>query len=89
MAKQWVQVLTISRQYGGPEEGGWWYDWYTVEWEGRYKRRVAKKFFKQAQAIAQENRPRRNRFSVIGGDDWEARMGKYRVLPTTHRPHYC
>jgi hypothetical protein len=24
-----VTVYEISRHYGGPEEGGWWYDWYT------------------------------------------------------------
>ncbi|HEY6020405.1 MAG TPA: hypothetical protein VIY48_10990 [Candidatus Paceibacterota bacterium] len=24
-------VVSISRHYGGPEEGGWYYDWYQVE----------------------------------------------------------
>jgi hypothetical protein len=22
----WVNVHTVTRHYGGPEEGGWWYD---------------------------------------------------------------
>lgn len=24
-------VISIRRHYGGPEEGGWYYDWYQVE----------------------------------------------------------
>lgn len=24
-----VTTYTVERLYGGPEEGGWWYDWYT------------------------------------------------------------
>jgi hypothetical protein len=23
-----INVYTIDRRYGGPEEGGWWYDWF-------------------------------------------------------------
>lgn len=25
----WVNAYRASRHYGGPEEGGWWYDWNT------------------------------------------------------------
>jgi hypothetical protein len=25
----YVSVYQIENLYGGPEEGGWWYDWYT------------------------------------------------------------
>ena len=24
-----VSVYAVTRHYGGPEEGGWWYDWHT------------------------------------------------------------
>jgi hypothetical protein len=24
----YVNVYAVERCYGGPEEGGWWYDWY-------------------------------------------------------------
>lgn len=24
----WVTAYCVTRHYGGPEEGGWWYDWY-------------------------------------------------------------
>ena len=26
----WVTVYFVDRNYGGPEEGGWWYDWYEL-----------------------------------------------------------
>jgi hypothetical protein len=25
----YVTLYEVSRDYGGPEEGGWWYDWWT------------------------------------------------------------
>lgn len=28
---KWVNVYQISNHYGGSEEGGWWYDWYSLE----------------------------------------------------------
>jgi hypothetical protein len=28
--KVWVNVYSITREYGGPEEGGWWYNWYSL-----------------------------------------------------------
>jgi hypothetical protein len=27
----YVGVVSTTRHYGGPEEGGWWYDWTQVE----------------------------------------------------------
>lgn len=29
--RTWVNVYTVTRHYGGPEEGGWWYDNHTCE----------------------------------------------------------
>ena len=26
-----VSVYSVSQHYGGPEEGGWWHDWKTLE----------------------------------------------------------
>jgi len=25
---KFITVYSITRHYGGPQEGGWWYDWY-------------------------------------------------------------
>ena len=30
----YVTVYSVERRYGGPEEGGWWYDAYYVQPEG-------------------------------------------------------
>ena len=52
-----VNVYLVSREYGGPEEGGWYYDWYELvksypTSSGRHtSRRVMKaihKFFEEA-----------------------------------------
>jgi hypothetical protein len=31
LAKFYVVVTHVTRHYGGPEEGGWWYDWTSIE----------------------------------------------------------
>lgn len=31
LVKFFVVVSHITRHYGGPEEGGWWYDWRSIE----------------------------------------------------------
>lgn len=28
----WLSHYTIEECYGGPEEGGWWYDWCELDW---------------------------------------------------------
>jgi hypothetical protein len=64
----YVAALGIDRCYGGPEEGGWWYDTTTIL-------KVYKVFdWKQALVRCkelQEEYPTcpRGRYSVIGGQD--------------------
>ena len=65
----WYLVVTLTgRAYGGPEEGGWWYD------ETHIAEVCRVHTFREGLAAARElaaeyPRPRRDRFSVIGGDD--------------------
>lgn len=28
----WLSRYTVEQCYGGPEEGGWWYDWWELDW---------------------------------------------------------
>lgn len=84
---KWVQVLDISRHYGGPEEGGWWYDWTTILFEKKYPNRVAKKMMKQLSREVALEQPRYNRFSVLGDYDLEVSCGR-RVTPSRYRPRY-
>ena len=54
-----VQVVEIDRLYGGPEEGGWWYDWYTVRFHKRTTKRLAKKLAKRLMREVCEDCPTR------------------------------
>lgn len=87
-----VSEYTVDRLYGGPEEGGWWYD----DWEPTGN--VAALVFDQSaahavagllsdRAAAAKTKP--DRFSVIGTPDTiyavERTVGEHR---TTERPHY-
>ena len=90
----YVVAYGISRHYGGPEEGGWWYDWHEVL-------EVHRVFdFQQGIRAAhklKENHgaPKYNRFSA-------ANRGEQDVVISVHRdssewdwieeqrvPHYC
>jgi hypothetical protein len=54
-----VTLYRVAQVYGGPEEGGWWYDhWFpikTAEYhERKYAQRVAHEINKRAQAATTE-----------------------------------
>jgi len=65
----YVNVYEITRCYGGPEEGGWWYDTGVTliseevsNMEEAYNRRLE----------LLEDYPRTDRrYSVLGGDDYD------------------
>ncbi|NCW45218.1 MAG: hypothetical protein EBV77_07040 [Gemmatimonadaceae bacterium] len=88
-----VAVVSISRHFGGREEGGWWYDWTTVESVERFDnprraRRIARRIEREEARYA----PRHNRYSVLGGADVEVRRARslqeVEGWQTKHRPHY-
>lgn len=64
----YVNVYAIERVYGGPEEGGWWYD------TGEPVLTVVCEHEQQAQDVANQLRQEyphtHDRYSVLGGDDW-------------------
>jgi hypothetical protein len=88
--KVYVSVYAVSRCYGGPEEGGWYYDWY--EHVKTYPRRVRRC---RVPRIVEEMMNKHgwvskyNRSSVLGGadcvitvEDWPGESA------TRRRPHY-
>lgn len=101
----WVQIVETDRCYGGPEEGGWYYDATFVVFERKLKRRLARKLAKRLAAevgvvLEPGYRPgslfgerpaggRHDRFSVLGGTDVSVRCGSYRERTMTERPSYC
>jgi len=87
----YVLVHGISRVYGGPEEGGWYYDWHTI-----HEVRKVWSFQAARQAIRELRdeypKPRYNRYSVLGGEDMDVRVFMHEgEFPeeTTAREQYC
>lgn len=75
----WVQVVETDRCYGGPEEGGWWYDWDTVIFEKRTTKRIARKLAKRLAAEVCEDNPSREVSMSEHGD------GRYRIVQRARR----
>ena len=92
--KTFVAVVSTSRHYGGPEEGGWWYDWSNTEksWSFDNPRR-ARRFARRLEREESRYMPRHNRFSVLGGTDLEICRTRDRETldswQSRTRPTYC
>lgn len=95
---KYVSAYDVNRCYGGPEEGGWWYDvWefvetlsaHTVEHEAH----IARGKLEDAEEVRKrEDGRHHDRFSVLGGADREYLVeSKPAQMDTTREPipHYC
>jgi len=99
-----VNAYAVSRHYGGPEEGGWWYDagepLASVPIEATENEtglapldpEQAERIREQLRAQLSEyktSRASQGRYSVLGGDDIEVYIEDH---PAQHfpeqRPHY-
>lgn len=70
----WVSVYRHSRCYGGPEEGGWWYDRYYLEGSVRFAdETLAQNYLMKIRAeVEQQNideQPDRNRAMAMLPDE--------------------
>lgn len=96
---KYLNIYEVHQCWGGPEEGGWWYDaGYTVRGIGRANsrkvggnRRRRKKAVKRAIAICEMmNEGRRPKYSVLS-DGWASYGFSDRTAPhyfPRRRPHY-
>lgn len=83
-------IYYVDRRYGGPEEGGWWYNFYdfdsTVTWDDEcpIERRIAQELIAEHTGEAYGDI-----YSMRGGIEVcviaERTPGMHR---TTHRPYY-
>lgn len=85
-----VRAYRVWRVYGGPEEGGWWYDQGEVIASRKCRRRHKGKVISRLKRLHGWE-SRHNRFSVLGGDDFVICVEEKGWEPAynTHPQHYC
>ena len=84
---KYVNVYRVERCYGGPEEGGWWYD----AGEPIESRLVGpNEDLDSMVAVMRARHPRTDkRFSVNGGEDYDVVVEEHFATPyPSVRPHY-
>lgn len=93
----YVTRYRVTREFGGPEEGGWWYDWYEVDnlvpsiivpRDEGIAHMVANDLT-EGETNDKKERGERNRFSMAGSPDYiwrvETEVGEHEK---DERPHY-
>jgi hypothetical protein len=72
---KFITAYAVTRHYGGPEEGGWWYNWYSI----------GDAIKKELDYINEGNI-----YSVLGGVmlDVAAEFFKHEFA-STEQPHFC
>lgn len=84
-----INVYSVSRHYGGAEEGGWWYDWYHLVKSVPVRNNKALtmrlvKFLKKYSRHAMGDI-----YSVLGGEQIYVRLEQFvGESQSTERPHY-
>jgi hypothetical protein len=84
---QYVNVYSLERNYGGPEEGGWWYD------SGDPVRSVKAYTDAEADSLVENFKQHYpstgNRYSVLGGEDYGVYVEDHPAAAfPTERPRY-
>ena len=87
----YANVFRVTRQYGGPEEGGWWYDAGEVigsirvlatDCEDRLRKYLMRAY--------EDEQCLRGRHSAAGGADVVIRLEDHEAEPfPSERPVYC
>lgn len=71
----YVNVYEVDRRYGGPEEGGWWYDVGVVVKKMPVLASKGPRLLARVRSWCQRmNEAERNRFSTIGTPDFEVAL---------------
>jgi hypothetical protein len=85
---KWVNVYEVTRHYGGPEEGGWWFDWeQCVHSEWFFSRKRANSYI---QKMMLEYTDQGDISSVLGGEEYYFYIERLKAeSQSKERPHYC
>jgi hypothetical protein len=93
----YISEYSVSRHYGGPEEGGWWYDIreFVKTWaaytDGDDALTVCRRLNVETQEAEREDRHHYGRGSVLGGEDCEWTVERHPAEEDNTReprPHY-
>lgn len=98
----YISLYVVTRHYGGPEEQGWWYDWfhhvksYCRRTKGSNLIATVEKLQREIDFGEEEfekrlGRKRRNRYSMAHeNDDYTIVIEEYPgERETRERPYYC
>jgi hypothetical protein len=99
MKNRYITVYSVTRHYGGPEEGGWWYDHYSAiktvnvpkVYQGTSKRATNKvEQLRLALQYEHADKAWGNRYHSTGGRDIIAHTEQVRKeSETKYKPCYC
>lgn len=86
--KVYVNVYLITRHYGGPEEGGWYYNWYNCVETVTCKNKDSDEI-KSTLEEEYGNRKHGDIYSVLGGQDVLILIEEeMKASETKERPYY-
>lgn len=91
--RRYVNAYAVDRRYGGPEEGGWYYDDGTplasIPVDTDAEEAAARDMINAKFKDAYEQTNRHGRFSVIGGPDLEIYIEESPAVAYPYEtPHY-
>ena len=89
--KVYVTLYTITRHFGGPEEGGWWYNWTAQEWSvpTLYSKENVNEIVARYRSQIEEM-VGGDIYSVNGGQDASIRVEREAGQDQSkERPYYC
>lgn len=89
-SRRYINVYCVTREYGGPEEGGWWYNAY--HYVKGYKYTTPQDAEADLDRITKEwsGESSGNINSVLGGELYVAYLeNRYAESATKERPYYC
>lgn len=91
-ARMWLNLYSVNQSYGGPEEGGWWYDVYALHAcvPVRSRDEAIAALAMLDRAGVEEFGDSREYYSAAGGEDGTIIFENRRAgSETTERPSYC
>jgi hypothetical protein len=99
MKDRFITAYSVTRHYGGPEEGGWWYNWYTVVetinipkvYQKQTKHAINKvHHLEEALRLKHDDINEGNINHVTGGVELQIYFETNKhEFETTERPYYC